>query len=82
MTTFTFGYIILSFSDGSVVKKLPAMQETQVQFLSQEDPLEEEMVTHSVFWPEKSHGQRILVGYSLKCHKELDTHIILRILVE
>ena len=30
-----------------VVKKLTAMQETQVQSLCQEDPLEEEMVTHS-----------------------------------
>ena len=29
------------------VKNLPAMQETQVQFLGQEDPLEEEMATHS-----------------------------------
>ena len=34
------------------VKNLPAMQETQemqVQFLGQEDPLEEEMATHSSF---------------------------------
>ena len=30
-----------------LVKNLPAMQETWVQFLSQEDPLEKEMVTHS-----------------------------------
>ena len=29
------------------VKNLPAMQETQVQSLGQEDPLEEEMATHS-----------------------------------
>ena len=29
------------------VKSLPAMQETWVQSLSQEDPLEEEMATHS-----------------------------------
>ena len=28
-------------------KNLPAMQETQVQSLDQEDPLEKEMVTHS-----------------------------------
>ena len=27
--------------------KLPAMQETQVQCLSQEDPLEKELATHS-----------------------------------
>ena len=31
----------------SSVKNLPAMQETQVQFLSREDPLEKEMATHS-----------------------------------
>ena len=30
-----------------MVKSLPAMQETQVQSLGQEDPLEEEMATHS-----------------------------------
>ena len=32
---------------GSAVKNLPATQETWVQFLSQEDPLKEEMATHS-----------------------------------
>ena len=30
-----------------VVKNLPAMQETEIQSLSQEDPLEKEMATHS-----------------------------------
>ena len=30
-----------------VVKNLPAMQETHVRFLGQEDTLEEEMATHS-----------------------------------
>ena len=29
------------------VKNLPAMQETQVQCLGQEDPLEKDMATHS-----------------------------------
>ena len=29
------------------VKNFPAMQETQVQFLGQEGPLEKEMATHS-----------------------------------
>ena len=29
------------------VKRLPAMRETQVQSLGQEDPLEKEMATHS-----------------------------------
>ena len=32
-----------------MVKNPPAMQETWVQSLSQEDPLEEEMATHSSF---------------------------------
>ena len=31
------------------VKNLPAMWETQVQLLGQEDPLEKEMATHSSF---------------------------------
>ena len=39
-------------------------QETQVQPLGWEDPLEEEMATHSVFLPGEFHGQRTLVGYS------------------
>ena len=29
-----------------MVKRLPAMQETQVQFLGREDPLEKEMAIH------------------------------------
>ena len=35
------------FPGGSVVKNLPAMQETWVRFLGQEDPLEKGMATHS-----------------------------------
>ena len=30
-----------------LVNHLPAMQDTQVRFLSQEDPLKKEMATHS-----------------------------------
>ena len=33
-----------------MVKRLPTMWETQVQALSQEDPLEKEMATHSGTW--------------------------------
>ena len=40
------------------------MQETSIRFLSWEDPLEKEMITHSSIFPEKSHGQGSLVGYS------------------
>ena len=39
---------IINLSMGnSVVKNLPAMQETWVRFLGWEDPLEKEMATHS-----------------------------------
>ena len=37
----------IDFPDGSVVKNLPAIQETWVQSLSQEDTMEKEMATHS-----------------------------------
>ena len=37
----------LGFLGGLVVKNLPAMQETQVPSLGWEDPLKEEMATHS-----------------------------------
>ena len=38
-----------------MVKNLPAVQETWVQFLSWEDPLEKRMATH-VFLPGDFHG--------------------------
>ena len=56
-----------------MVKNLPAMQETQVQSLGQEDPLEKRMATHSslpawgVPWTEEP-GKLQSVGLS-----ELDT---------
>ena len=37
----------LGFPSDSDGKRLPAMQETWVQSLGQEDPLEKEMATHS-----------------------------------
>ena len=48
------------------------MQETWVQYLGQEDPLEKEMVATPVFLPGESHGQRSLAGYSSLGCKELD----------
>ena len=45
-----------------LVNHLPAMQETWVRFLSQEDPLEKEMATHSsilawrIQWTEEPGG--------------------------
>ena len=46
------------------VKNLPAMRESWVRSLGQEDPLEEGLQPTPVFLPGKSHGQRSLVGYS------------------
>ena len=55
------------------VKNLPAMQETQVRFLGQEDPLERKWLPTPLFLLGKSHGQRSLVGCSPQGHKESDT---------
>ena len=38
---------LYNLSMTQMVKNLPAIQETQVQFLGQEDPLEKEMTIHS-----------------------------------
>ena len=43
-----------------LAKNLPAMQETPVQSLGWEDPLEEGMQPIPVFLPGESHGQRSL----------------------
>ena len=56
-----------------MVESPPAMQETQVQSLGQEDPLEKEMATHSSILALRVHGQRRLVGYSPWGCKELGT---------
>ena len=48
------------------------MQEARVQSLGREDPLEKGMATTPVFLPEKSHGQRSLVGHSPWGCKEAD----------
>ena len=57
-----------------LVKNLPAMQETWVQSLGQENVLEEGMQPTPVFLPKNPHGQRSLVGYSPRGRKELDTN--------
>ena len=52
----------MGFPGGSVVKNLPAMQETWVRSLGQEDPLEKGMATHfsipawRIPWTEKTGG--------------------------
>ena len=57
-----------------IVKNLPAMQETQIQSLSREDALEEEMATHSsilnwrIAWIEEPGGLQSMglqrIGYN------------------
>ena len=49
------------------------MQDTQVQSLGQEDPLEKEMATTPAFFPGEFYGQRRLVGYSPWDCRESDT---------
>ena len=56
-----------------MVKNLPVIQETQVQTLGWEDPLEKGMKTHSTILDGKFHGQRSLVGCSPWGHRESDT---------
>ena len=57
---FTNTYIIRASLVAQTVKNPPAMQETQVQSLGREDPLEKEMATHSsilawrIPWTEES----------------------------
>ena len=52
----SFGYLLVLFKSvfsfeasmvAQIVKNLPAMGKTQVQFLGWEDPLEKEISTHS-----------------------------------
>ena len=53
-------------------ENLPAMQETQIPSLDQEDTLERECQSILVFLPGKFHGQRSLVGNSPRGYKESD----------
>ena len=55
-----------------MVKNLPAMQETRIQSLRQEDSLEKGMATHCSILAWKTHGQRSVAGNSPWGHKELD----------
>ena len=57
-----------------MVKNLSAMQETWVQSLGWEEPLEKEMATHS-FLPGEFHGQISLASYSPWGLKESDTQL-------
>ena len=73
----------LYISRGSMVKNLPAKQETWVPSLVLEDRLEKEVAIHSsilamgnpwiypCLFHGKSHGKRSLVGYSPEGHKRV-----------
>ena len=52
------------FPGGLMVKSLPPKQDTWVRSLGREDPRGRKWQPTPVFLPEKSHGRRILVGYS------------------
>ena len=62
MVAFIYTKELSGFPGGSVVKNLPAKQETWVQSLSQEDHLEKEMATQSrilawkIRWTEQPGG--------------------------
>ena len=60
-----------------MVKNLPAVQETGVQFQGRENPLGKGMATHSTIFASfvhgEFHGQRSLVDYSPWSCRELDT---------
>ena len=55
-----------------VVKNLPAMQETQVQSLGPEDPLEKGMATHSSILAWRIPWIEEPAGYGSWSHKESD----------
>ena len=59
--------------EDQMVKNLPVMQETWVQSMGQEGPLEKGMATTPEFLPGEFHGPRSLASYSPWGHKELDT---------
>ena len=56
-----------------LVKNLPSMQETLVQFLGQEDPLEKAMAPHSSTLAWKIPWMEEPIGYSPWGHKVSDT---------
>ena len=85
LSSFSFDIILsavtvwLSFSSlcaslvAQTVKIPPAMQETWVQSLGWEDPVERAWLPTPIFWPGEVHGQRSLAGFSPWGCKESDT---------
>ena len=70
-----------------MVKNLPAMQETQVHSLGQEDPLEKEMATHSsilaweIPWMEEP-GELQSMGLQRVEHDSMTKHILYKLLIK
>ena len=67
----------MGFPGGASGKELAAKAgdvRDMVRSLGQEDPLDKEMATQSVFLPGKFNGQRSLAGYSPLDHRESDRH--------
>ena len=58
-----------------MVKNLLVMQEMRVRTLGQEDPLEEEMATHSIILAWRIPWTESLAGYSPQGHKESTTTV-------
>ena len=69
--SFLYSYSFLGFPGGVVVNNSPAKQETQVQSLGQEDPLEKEMAVHTSILG-KSQRQRSLETCRSWSRKESD----------
>ena len=57
-----------------LVKNLPVIQETQFQTLGQEDPLEEDMATHSILAEEIPLTEEAIVHGVAKSRTRLSTH--------
>ena len=65
------------------VKSLPAMQETQVQFLDREDPLEKEMAAHSsilawrIPWTEEPGGLQSMGSQRVRHDRVTNTQAVM-----
>ena len=64
--------VVHIYPGGSVVKNLPAKQKMQVQYLGQEDPLEEGIATHftilawRIAWTEKPGGLQSIESHRVR----------------
>ena len=67
-----YKHAVFNIPGDSVVKNLPAVQETQIPFLGQKIPWKRKWQPTPVLLPGKSHGQRSLAGYSPWGRKELE----------